>query len=143
MIFDGMCLELIDGKRFGNCEAPGQSVGRDRTEVVSYRCPQMPKPVLAGAAVGKARSGDEYPAGTIDPKLMAATAMPIELVASIEEGAFHFGIFHCVKLPTNSVMTIGHSSPFGEPFRWGLWASRATCQINPPCSIVSPAIGWQ
>jgi hypothetical protein len=49
---------------------------------------------LAGAAVGKARSGDQYPAIAIDPKLMAATAMPIELVASIQESAFHFLVSH-------------------------------------------------
>jgi hypothetical protein len=49
---------------------------------------------LAGAGIGKARSGNQYPAIAIDPKLMAATAMPIELVASIQESAFHFLVSH-------------------------------------------------
>jgi hypothetical protein len=94
IIFGGVILKVVWANVFGDCEAPGQSAGRDRAEVVSCDRPQMPKPVLAGATVPQARSGDQYPAGTIGPKLMGATAMSIELVASIEEGAFHFVVFH-------------------------------------------------
>jgi hypothetical protein len=103
--------ESFLGSRFADLWIP-MSVGRDRTEVVSCRGPQISKPILAGAAVGKARSGNQYPAIAIDPKLMAATAMPIELIASIEEGAFHFGVFH-----------VSSKGLFVNSFVCGLWKS--------------------
>jgi hypothetical protein len=50
---------------------------------------QIPEPILAGAGIGKARSGDEYPAIAIGPKFMGTTAISIKAEPSIEEGAFH------------------------------------------------------
>jgi hypothetical protein len=86
-------VESILGSRFADLWIP-MSVGRDRAAIDSYRRPQISKPVLARTAVGKARSGDEYPAVAIGPKFMASPATPIELVASIQESAFHFLVSH-------------------------------------------------